>query len=284
MNEPQPLLGRVAIVTGANTGIGRATALALARQGAQVLLACRSADKALPVVEEIRRDTGNERVEFVALDLGDLDSVRQCAREFLARGLPLHLLINNGGLGGRRGLTRSGFELAFGVNHVGHFLLTNLLLECLTASAPARVVTVASRSHYRARTIDFEVIRKRTATRSGMAEYGVSKLANVLFSAELARRIEAKGIKGLTTYSLHPGVVATDIWREGPAILRMLMKLVLLSPEAGAKTSLYCATAPELASQSGLYYDKCSVKAPSAAAADRALAEELWTRSEAWTR
>jgi retinol dehydrogenase-12 len=236
------------------------------------------------VVEQIRRETGNERVEFVALDLGDLDSVRQCAREFLARGLPLHLLINNAGLGGRQGLTRSGFELAFGVNHIGHFLLTNLLLERLKASTPARVVTVASRSHYRARTIDFEAVRKRTGSRTAMAEYGVSKLANVLFSAELARRLQAEGIKGLTTYSLHPGVVATDIWRGGPAVVRALMKLVLLSPADGAKTSLHCATAPELASESGLYYDKCKVKTPSQAARDPALAAELWARSEAWTR
>jgi retinol dehydrogenase-12 len=284
MDKPQSLLGRVAIVTGANTGIGRATAFELANRGAQVLLACRSADKTAPVVEEIARQTGNPRVELVALDLGDLDSVRKCASEFLARGLPLHLLINNAGLGGHRGLTRSGFELAFGVNHIGHFLLTNLLLERLAASAPARVVTVASGSHYRARTIDFEAVRKRTASRNGMAEYGVSKLANVLFSAELARRLHAQGIHEVTTYSLHPGVVATDIWRAGPRLLRAILKLVLLTPEQGAKTTLYCATAPELATQTGLYYDKCKVKAPSRVAGDRALAEELWTRSEAWTR
>lgn len=274
----QALTGKVALITGANTGIGLVTARELAAQGATVFIACRSAERAQRASDEIRRATGKVAT-FLALDLGDLDSVRRCAREFLATGLPLHLLINNAGLAGKKGLTPSGFELSFGVCHVGHFLLTELLLERLKQSAPARVITVASRAHYRTKGIDFGALR-RPAGGLGIRAYQVAKLANVLFSAELGRLLEGSGV---TTYSLHPGVVETEIWREAPRVLLPLLKLRgLLTPEEGAKTTLYCATAPELASQSGLYYSECQAKAPSAAAQDRALAKELWQRSLAW--
>lgn len=186
--------GQVVLITGANTGIGRVTARELARQGAHVFIACRSAERARAVVDENRAGDQRGSVELLNLDLGDLDSVRQCADTFLARGLPLHLLINNAGLAGARGMTQSGFELAFGVNHVGHFLLTQLLLERILASAPARIVTVASRAHYRATAMDWEALRRSTGSRTGLAEYGVSKLANVLFSAELSRRLKGTGV------------------------------------------------------------------------------------------
>ena len=146
----QTLTGRVALVTGANTGIGLVTARELAKLGAHVFIACRSADKAQPAVQEIQSATGNQQVEALSLELGDLTSVRRCAQSFLDRGLPLHLLINNAGVAGARGATSSGFELAFGVNHVGHFLLTALLCERIKDSGPARIVTVASEAHYRA--------------------------------------------------------------------------------------------------------------------------------------
>jgi len=192
MTSPHPLAGRVALVTGANTGIGRVTARELARQGAHVFIACRSAERAQPVVDEIRAIAGTGPVETLSLDLGDFASVRRCAQGFLGRGLPLHLLINNAGLAGARGSTASGFELAFGTNHMGHFLLTQLLLDRLKASAPARVVTVASKAHYRAPGIDWNAVRQPTKSATGLPEYGVSKLANVLFSAELARRLRIR--------------------------------------------------------------------------------------------
>lgn len=281
MTEPKPLANRVAIVTGSNTGIGRVTARELARQGAHVFLACRSEEKARPVLDEIRQLTaGRTQAEFLALDLGDFASIRHCADEFLRRDLPLHLLINNAGLAGSRGQTKSGFELAFGVAHVGHFLLTKLLLDRMRSSAPARIVTVASGAHVRVRTIDFDAVRKSTKSTTGVAEYGVAKLANVLFSAELARRVQGSGI---TTYSLHPGVVATDIWRSIPWPFNALGKLFMISTEDGAKTTLYCATSPDCANETGLYYDKCRVKEAGSAGRDRALAERLWSESEAWT-
>jgi NAD(P)-dependent dehydrogenase (short-subunit alcohol dehydrogenase family) len=198
---------------------------------------------------------------------------------FLDRGLPLHLLINNAGLAGARGLTRSGFELAFGVNHMGHFVLTQLLTERIKSSAPARIVTVASTAHYQTQGIDWNALRTRTSTRTGLPEYSVSKLCNVLFSAELGRRLAGTGV---TTYSLHPGVVATDIWRGVPWPLRPLIKLAMISAERGAATTLYCATSPAVADETGRYYDNCRPRQPSALAQDSALAAELWKRSESW--
>lgn len=271
--------GRVALVTGANTGIGLVTARELARRGAHVFLACRSASHAQAALDAIRAASGNQKVEALALDLGDFASVRQCANAFLARGLPLHLLVNNAGLAGSRGFTASGFELAFGVNHMGHFLLTQLLLERLKASAPARIVTVASRAHTRTDGIDWNALRQPTRTRTAIHEYAVSKLANVWFSAELGRRLEGSGV---TTYALHPGVVASDVWRSVPWPFRSLIKLRMISTEEGAKTSLYCATAPQCAGESGLYYDKCRVRPANSLGQDTALAQELWQRSEAW--
>ena len=273
------LPGRTFLVTGANTGIGRATAANLAGRGGKVFVACRSAEKGRAAAAEIAAVTGNDAVCFLPLDLADLASVRDCAAEFLARGEPLHVLINNAGVGGARGLTKDGFELGFGINHLGHFALTAALLDCLAASAPARVVTVASDAHYRARGIDFEAVRRPTASRTGLREYAVSKLSNVLFSAELARRTQGRGI---TTYALHPGVVASDIWRRVPWPVRPLMKMRMLSTEQGAATSLYCATAPELAEASGRFYDDCRERAPSAVATPE-LARALWEHSESWT-
>ena len=279
MNSEKPLSGRVALITGANTGIGLVTARELARQGARLFIACRSGARAQPAVEQIRAASGNAQVEALALDLGDFASVRQCAQIFLARDLPLHLLVNNAGLAGTRGLTASGFELAFGVNHMGHFLLTDLLLERIKASAPARIVTVASRAHTRTSGIDWDAVRKPTRTRTAIEEYAVSKLANVWFSAELGRRLAGSGV---TTYALHPGVVASDIWRSLPWPIRPLIKLRMISTEDGALTTLHCASAPELASESGLYYDLCRQRTPSRLGQDQALAAELWRRSAAW--
>lgn len=272
------LAGRTFLVTGGNTGIGLATAAGLAGRGGRVHLACRSEAAGEAAAASIRAGTGNQEVSFLPLDLADLGSVRECAAKFLALGQPLHVLVNNAGVAGHRGLTRDGFELAFGVNHLGHFALTTALLDCLAAGAPARVVTVASDSHYQARGIDFGALRRRTRSITGMPEYSVSKLCNVLFSAELARRTEGRGI---TTYSLHPGVVASDIWRRVPKPVRALMTRRMLSTGDGARTSLYCASSPEVAQVSGRYYDKCAERDPNPAATAE-LAAELWQRSEAW--
>jgi NAD(P)-dependent dehydrogenase (short-subunit alcohol dehydrogenase family) len=272
------LAGHTFMVTGGNTGIGRATAAGLARRGGRVYVACRSQEKGRRAVADIVAATGNDAVVFLPLDLADLASVRRCAEEFLALGEPLHVLINNGGVAGQRGITKDGFELAFGVNHVGHFALTTALLDRLAASAPARVVTVASDAHYQARGVDFEAARRPTASVTGMLEYAVSKLCNVLFSQELARRVQGRGI---TTYALHPGLVASDIWRRVPWPIRPLIKLRMISPEEGAKTSLYCATSGSLAAASGRFYDNSREREPSKVATPD-LARALWEHSQAW--
>jgi retinol dehydrogenase 12 len=278
------LTGKTFIITGANTGIGKITARELARQGAHVVLACRSREKTEPVVAELRGAAGHDRIEHVALDLGDLASVRACAAALLGRKLPIHGLINNAGLGGQRGLTKDGFEVQFGTNHLGHYLLTRLLLDQIIASGPARIVNVSSASHYNARRPDWDAVRRTTRTITGMREYAVSKLANVLFTKELARRLDGRGVTGVTVYAVHPGVVATDVWRRVPAPVRWVMKKLMISPEEGARASLMCATAPELAAETGRYYDVGGVeRRPSRLAADDALAAELWRRSAEWT-
>jgi retinol dehydrogenase-12 len=272
------LRGRVHLVTGANTGIGRATAAALAARGAHVLMGCRSLERGRPAQEEILRSSGNDAVELLELDLASFASIRRAADTLLARDLPLHVLINNAGVAAR-GLTADGFELVFGVNHLGHFLLTNLLLERLRASVPARVVTVSSTAHHAAKGIDFEAARRPTATLTAMHEYGVSKLANVLFSAELARRTAGTGI---TTYALHPGVIASEIWRRIPWPFRPIALAFMRSTAEGARTTLDCATNPARAAETGLFYDDCRVAEPGPLAHDRALAARLWEESARW--
>ncbi len=271
--------GRTFLVTGGNTGIGLATATALAAEGGRVYLACRSAAAGAAAVTGIKAATGSDAVFLLSLDLASLDSVRACATAFLGTGEPLHVLVNNAGVGGQRGLTADGFELHFGVNHLGHYALTQLLLDRLRASGPgARVVNVASEVHYAAPGIDFAALRRPTSF-TGMREYGVSKLCNVLFAQELARRLAGSGV---SSYALHPGVVASDIWRRVPRLARPLITRRMLTTEQGAVTSVYCATSPLVAADSGLFYDKCAVRTPSPVATPE-LAKLLWEHSAEWT-
>lgn len=270
---------RVALITGANIGIGRVTALALARAGYLVVIAGRSLERTQPVLDEIKRLVPGKPAVFVSLNLASLASVRECAQQFIALNLPLHLLVNNAGIAGIRGLTTDGFEMMFGVNHMGHFLLTQLLLPLLQASGPSRVVTVSSRAHKRTPGLDWDAVRQPTRSITGVREYAVSKLANLLFSAELARRLQGTQV---SCYSLHPGVVDTEIWRALPNWARPLLRLRgLLTPEEGARTTLHCALhAPH--TESGLYYADCKPVRPSALGQDPDLARVLWERSEAW--
>jgi retinol dehydrogenase 12 len=270
---------RTALVTGANTGIGLATARALAGQGWRVWVTARSEGKGAAAVASIKATTGNDAVFLLMLDLADLGSVRDAAKSFLEPYEPLHVLINNAGVGGARGVTKQGFEMTFGVNHLGHFLFTQLLLDRLVASAPARVVTVASDAHYNARGVDFEAVRRPARGITGLGEYAVSKLCNVLFAQELARRTAGTGVH---SYALHPGVVASDIWRRVPWPVRPLVTRRMLTVEQGAQTSLYCATSPEVAADSGRFYDRCAPREPSPVATPE-LAAALWTQSAEWT-
>lgn len=270
------LAGRNFIVTGGNSGIGMAAAQDLAKRGARVIIASRSQDKTMPVIDEIKRATGNDAVEYAKLDLSDLDSVRACADGLKGK---FDVLINNAGfasgLRGARGLTKQGFELTFGTNHLGHYLLTRLLLDRITS----RVVNVASGSHYQTRRWDWERLRKPTASFAGLGDYAVSKLANVLFTAELAKRWSGK------TYAVHPGTVATNVWRGQPGPLQWMMKkaMRMITPQEGAVSMLKCATDPALETETGLYYNaRGERRTPSKLARDEDLARELWVRSAEW--
>ncbi len=273
------LEAKTCLITGGNTGIGRAAATELARRGARVTIACRSEEKGREAVEGIGREAHSDHVDLLLMDLADLASVRAAGEAYAARGEGLSILINNAGVAGQRGITKDGFELAFGTNHLGHFLLTQTLLPALRDAAPSRVVNVSSNSHRSARSIDWDAVRRPTQSITGLREYGVSKLSNVLFTAELARRLEGEGIHA---YAVHPGVIASDIWRRIPPPFRQAAKLFMRSNERGAETVFYCAASDEVAGDTGLYYADCRRQKPSRPARDAELAAELWRRSEAF--
>lgn len=270
--------GKVCIVTGSNTGIGKETARELARQGAHVVMACRTETKAEAAMAEIRADVGDCTLSFHQLDLGSFAKVKESADAYLATGQPIDVLVNNAGLAGQRGVTADGWETHFGINHLGPFLWTLLLLDRIKESAPARIVNVASKAHYDAKAIDWDSLQQKTKSAISLREYSVSKLANVLFAKELADHLEGSGV---TTYSLHPGVIASDIWRKIPNPIRWLMTRKMKNNAQGALASLRCATDPAVANESGRYYDDDgSEKKPSKLARDPELAKKLWDVSE----
>lgn len=268
---------KVCLVTGANTGIGRQCAEQLARRGAHVILTGRSLQKIQPVVEQIRASTQNPLVEGHALELGSLASIERSANAWLERQLPLHVLINNAGVASQKSLTDDGLEVHFGINHLGHFLWTQLLLERLLDSAPARIIHVSSNAHYEAkRGIDFGRLRQRPSSFVSLQEYAVSKLANVLYAKELARRL---GPRHITSVSLHPGVIASEIWRAMPGPIPWILGKTLPGPEEGAKTSVFCAVEPTLTAHNGAYFDAQKPRHPSRLAQNEALAQQLWEHS-----
>jgi NAD(P)-dependent dehydrogenase (short-subunit alcohol dehydrogenase family) len=271
------LEAKTILITGATSGVGLVSARECAARGAHVVLAVRSPAKAQPVVDEITR--GGGACSLLEVDVSDLSSVRAAADKYLATGRALDVLMNNAGMAGQRGLSKDGFELAFATNHLGHFLLTEKLLPLLKAAPQGRIVNVASKAHYRAKGIDWDALRKPTVSQIAMDEYSVSKLCNVLHAKELVERLKDTKV---TTYSLHPGVVATDVWRSVPSPIAWLMKRFMLTSEEGARTQMRCATAPEVARETGLYYDKEKPCEPSRLAKDPALAIELRDKSMAW--
>ncbi len=271
--------GKVCVVTGANSGIGRVTAIDLAGRGATVVLICRDHAGGSAVVEEIGRRGGN--AVLLIADLASQRQVREVAAAFLKRFDRLDVLINNAGVAGwsTRFETEDGLERTFAVNHLAPFLMTNLLLDTLKASAPSRVVTVSSAAH-RNYTIDLDDLQGERRY-SGFGAYSRSKLANILFTHELSRRLEGTGV---TANCLHPGVVATGIFRNVPAWLRVIFtSRLVMSPERGADTTIYLATAPELAEVSGQYFVKRKPVRPSRASRDAETARRLWWASEVLT-
>lgn len=279
MTATRDLEGKTILITGATSGVGLVSARVLGGRGAHVVLAVRNPKKAEPVKAEL--DAAGGSSEILEVDLSNLSSVRAAGERYAATDRPLDVLLNNAGIAGTRGLTPDGFEVAFGTNHLGPFLLTEKLLPLVRKAPQGRIVNVSSVGHYRVRAIEWDALRRPTAHRTGLHEYQVSKLCNVLHAKELARRLAGTKV---TTYSLHPGVVATDVWRNVPWPFGWAMKQFMITPEEGARTQLRCASDPSLASETGLYYDKSRPKEPSALSKDEALAKELWVRSEEWVR
>ena len=266
--------GRICLVTGATRGIGRATAEALAKSGAHVLLHGRDSASVGAVCREMVR---YGKVDGVVGDLSSLAAVRKLATAVAAQYPRLDVLVNNAGTGTRRRQTTGdGYERTFAINHLAPFLLTNLLLERLKAGKAARVVTVSSMAHRGAK-LDFDDLNWETRKFSGLGAYGASKLANILFTVELASRLAGSGV---TANCLHPGVVATNIFtafggRTGK-VFTVLLRPFMLSPADGAKTSIYLASSPEVANVTGKFFDKCREVPPTPAAQDAAAAKRLW--------
>lgn len=284
-NGSADMTGKTAIITGGNTGIGKATALDLAGRGMRVILACRNQKKAETAINDIKKATGSDDVLFMELDLGSLKSVRAFAETFLKSESRLDLLINNAGLVAD-GRTEDGFGIEFGVNHLGHFLLTCLLLERLKESPAARVITLASMA-YRWGRIDFDSLIATKDLGSGryswqfFQAYCNSKLCNVLFTHELAKRLKGTSV---TCYSVHPGVVKTELSRNvslwQKVFIEPVARLLFLDPKTGAQTTLHCAVQEGIEHFSGRYFSCCAVEEVVTKAKDDAVARKLWQISE----
>lgn len=261
------LEGKTCIVTGANSGLGKETALALAQMKANVVMVCRNKHKGDAARREISNESGNESVDLLLSDLSSLAEVRALAAEVRNRYGELHALVNNAGVFSLSGRTADGFETTFAVDYLAPYLLTNLLLELLKSSAPSRIVNVSSVAHFGGR-IDFDGIRKGGGS-SGWGAYSNSKLALVMFTYELARRLKGTGV---TANCLHPGGVATNIWRVPPAIVRPFLK----SAKEGAETQIYLASSPEVEGVSGKYFENKKEKRSSDESYDETKALALW--------
>ena len=258
------------LITGGNGGIGFETAKALIAQGADVIIASRTSAKTDAALAAL-----GPSAHHLPVDLSDLESVRELADAYLAEHAHLDVLINNAGLfPTKQQLTQQGFEMQFGVNHLSHFLLTQLLLPLMLEQPSARIVTVSSMLHQKGK-LDFASF-KGSAKYSGQRAYGQSKLANVLFAVELANRLSGTQV---TSNVLHPGGVATDIVRDLPWPIRKLLGLFFITPEAGAKTSILLASDPALHQTTGTYFDQCVIKAMSPSAQDPLLRSQLWEYS-----
>ncbi|KAM5274625.1 retinol dehydrogenase 11 [Ctenodactylus gundi] len=268
------LPGKVAIVTGANTGIGKETARELAQRGARVYMACRDVQKGEVVARELQATTGNQQVLVRKLDLADTKSIQAFAKDFLAEEKHLHILINNAGvMMCPYTQTADGFEMHMGVNHLGHFLLTHLLLEKMKESAPSRVINVSSWAHHLGR-IYFHNLQGEKFYNAGLA-YCHSKLANILFTRELARRLQGSGV---TTYSVHPGTVNSEVVRHSSVMSCMwrLFSFCIKTPQQGAQTSLYCALTEGLEVLNGNHFSDCHVAWVSSQARNETIARRLW--------
>lgn len=274
---------RTCLITGANSGIGRITALELARKGFDIIMLCRNLEKARPVRQEVKKVSQTGHVDLVWCDMASQSSVMQAAREVADRYDRLDVLVNNAGLYiDKEQYSSDGIELTFATNHLGPFLLTNLLVNLLRKGSDPRIVTVSSEAHRWDRGFIIEELAKPRKY-NGMRAYGASKLCNILFANELAKRLADDGI---TSNSLHPGAVKTNFGQSITSVQSLvfnLMRPFFISPEKGAETSIYLASSPDIAHETGLYFAKCRPKTPSTAAQSQHNAGQLWTLSEQLT-
>lgn len=281
------ITGKTVLVTGGNSGIGRATTLELARRGARVVFTARDGAKGEEAAKGLRAELGSSSagsIDWMLLDLADFQSILAFSEAFKEAYNQLHVLVHNAGLVlSERRETKNGFEATFGTNHMGPFILNRLMLDLLKASAPARIVVVASDAHKAAGGgLDFDDLQMKNGYK-GVLAYGRSKLANILFTRSLARRIEGSGV---TVNCLHPGVVATGFTQDGDAggmwgFFFKWARPFLLTAEKGARTSVYLATSNDVAGISGAYFARQKQATPSAAGRDDQVAEQLWEVSDA---
>ena len=274
--------GSICVITGANSGIGKAAATEMARMGARVVMVCRSRERARQALVEICQDSGSSTVDLLIADLSVQSQIRSLGARIRDNYPQVDVLINNAGLyRAKREVTEDGLEMTFAVNHLAYFLLTLELLDTLKDSAPSRIINVSSAAHARA-TMDFDDLQSEKKYRGSRA-YRRSKLANLLFTFELARRLEGTGV---TANALHPGLVNTRFGRPGNGLLSTLFKVgrpILLSSEEGARTTVHLASSPELDGTSGLYFEKEKPATSSKASLDIEAAQRLWTESLALT-
>jgi len=277
------MTGKVCLVTGANSGIGKATALGLAKLDATVVMVSRDKDKGEAALLEIRTLSGNRNMDSMVADLSSQDSVRELAHDFKARYKNLHVLINNAGIFlPKRVSTVDGLEATFATNHLGHFLLTNLLLDVLKAGAPSRIINITSSAH-RGTEMSFEDLQGEKKY-SGYHAYSQSKLANVLFTYELAKQLEGTRV---TVNCLHPGVVRTGFGKDQTGLMSVLVRIgspFMMSPEKAAKALIYMATSHELDGVSGKHFSRGKEERSSTESYDTASAERLWKISAELTK
>lgn len=273
---------KVCMITGATSGIGLVTAQELARMGAEIVIVGRNPQKGKKTVAAIKEATGNPHVELMLADLSEQAQIHKLVADFKQRYDRLDVLVNNAGaMFFRREISRDGFEMTFAVNHLNYFLLTNLLLDVLKASAPARIVNIASKSH-EDKLLDFDDLQYEKKYR-GMHAYGKSKLGNIYFTYELAQRLEGSKV---TVNALHPGLVATNIGANNSWIVKVflpLMGLFALKPQDGARTSIYLASSPEVEGVSGKYFVECKEVPSSPQSYDKDAARRLWQMSAEMT-
>ena len=276
-----PLSGKIALVTGATSGIGFEASVKLAAMGATLVLVARDRARGEAAVAAVKKRSGSDAVSLMFCDFASLSQVRALAAGVMASHPKLHILVNNAGsVSPKREVTEDGIERTFAVNHLAPFLLTNLLLDLLKRSAPAKVINVASIEH-RQGTLPFDNLQFEKGGYRITRAYARSKLANVLFTTELARRLAGTGV---TANCLHPGAVATNIWSHAPGYVRLVLpvaKLFMLSAEKGADTIVYLAANPEVEGLTGGYYERTRKVSPSSLARDNATATRLWGVSAA---